>query len=342
MCTSLKKTNYSGDIAGWCDIKFGSYNANPMYYSHNLYINDQEIKDLVIPNTVDSVHHYAFYHCEALTSVTIGNSVTSIGYHAFDGCDSLTSVTLNSNDIVGRNYIPHKNSIGSIFGSQVKEYVIGDNVTSIGESAFYYDSLTYITIGKSVRNIGYRAFGGCFSITKTNYTGDLASWCNIKFDSNPICNSGNLYINNQEVKDLVIPNTVDSIHDMAFNMCTSLTSITIPNSVTSIGNEAFYGCTSLDTITCHAITPPILGKLVFYNCEKSTLLVPCEALSDYQAHEQWRRFSNILCLEEENDTNVENTHTQSPISNCQKLLRNGQVYILKDNKVYTLMGAEIQ
>ena len=91
------------------------------------------------------------------------------------------------------------------------------------------------------------------------------------------------------------------------------------------------------------MTPPaLLGEDVFDGCDNPTLFVPCAALSDYQAHEQWRRFSNILCLEEENDTNVENTHTQSPMTDCQKLLRNGQLIILRDGLEYNAMGQEIQ
>ena len=43
------------------------------------------------------------------------------------------------------------------------------------------------------------------------------------------------------IPDLVIPNTVTSIGDYAFNGCSNITSITVPNSVTSIGNGAFRG-----------------------------------------------------------------------------------------------------
>ena len=41
-------------------------------------------------------------------------------------------------------------------------------------------------------------------------------------------------------------------------------------------------------------------------------------------------------------TAVENTHSQSPISNCQKILRNGQLIILRDGVEYNAMGAQIQ
>ena len=41
-------------------------------------------------------------------------------------------------------------------------------------------------------------------------------------------------------------------------------------------------------------------------------------------------------------TTVENTNSQSPTSNCQKILREDHIYILRDGKIYTIMGAEIK
>ena len=40
-------------------------------------------------------------------------------------------------------------------------------------------------------------------------------------------------------------------------------------------------------------------------------------------------------------TSVENTHTQSPISNYQKILYEDHIYILRDGKIYTIMGQEM-
>jgi hypothetical protein len=43
----------------------------------------------------------------------------------------------------------------------------------------------------------------------------------------------------------------------------------------------------------------------------------------------------------ESMTAVENTHSQSPTSDCQKILRNGQLLILRDGVEYTIMGQEL-
>ena len=46
-----------------------------------------------IPNSVTSIGGGAFAYCSSLTSVTIGNSVTSIGESAFYGCNNIQEVT---------------------------------------------------------------------------------------------------------------------------------------------------------------------------------------------------------------------------------------------------------
>ena len=88
-CSGLTSV-YVTDIAAWCAIDFGSYNANPLSYAHNLYLNGELVTDLVIPDGVASIGIDAFYGCTSLTSITIPNSVTSIGAWAFQYCDNLT------------------------------------------------------------------------------------------------------------------------------------------------------------------------------------------------------------------------------------------------------------
>ena len=172
-------------------------------------------------------------------------SVTSIGNGAFNYCSGLTSVT------------------------------IPNSVTSIGYDAFSHCSgLTSVTIPNSVTSIGTQAFYGCTSLTSVNIS-DLAAWCNIKFsgsDSNPLLFAHHLYINGNEITNLVIPNSVTSIGDYAFSGCSNLTSVTIPNSVISIGYSAFFECSGLTSVTIpNSVTS--IGYSAFFECSGLTSVV---------------------------------------------------------------------
>ena len=67
------------------------------------------------------------------------------------------------------------------------------------------------------------------------------------------------------LSNIVIPGSVTSIGNWAFNGCTSLSNIVIPNSVTSIGDWAFSDCTSLSNIVIPDSVTGI-GKGAFNGC----------------------------------------------------------------------------
>ena len=148
------------------------------------------LTSVTIPNSVTSISGSAFEGCSGLTSVTIPNSVKFIGTEAFSSCSGLTSVTINSNSIISKTYSSESN-LSNIFGSQVKSYIIGDGVTSIGNYEFYGCSgLTSVEIPNSVTSIGSFAFDGCSGLSSVILPDNI-----IRLYSNSFPSSTKLYVN---------------------------------------------------------------------------------------------------------------------------------------------------
>jgi len=127
---------------------------------------------------------------------------------------------------------------------------VDGTVTAIGDGAFLgCTNMTNLTIPSSVTAIGPQAFAGCSglaAITVDPQNPSYSSVGGVLFDKNqatlvawPLAEGG----------AYTIPDSVTSIGDYAFAMCSHLTSVNIPSSVTSIGNAAFLGCNGLTKVT---------------------------------------------------------------------------------------------
>lgn len=283
-CSTLAEVHISS-LESWCNIDFVKSVNNPVYYARHLFLNDQEITELVIPDGVTEIKDYAFYFCTEFTSVTIPDCVTSIGNYAFGYCSKMTSITIGESvTSIGAGAITDCRSLTTvkipdsvvdlgdgvfqrcksltsvIIGNSVKRLgtflfyscdkmksvTIGNSVTDIVSNSFSYcTGLLTLTIPRSVSYIDRLAFDDCYRLTSIDVVSD-----NPYFDSRNNCNAIIQTSTNTLVKgckNTVIPNTVEVIGDAAFTQV-SVDSMPIPNSVKKIGWIAFWLCSSLKKI----------------------------------------------------------------------------------------------
>lgn len=135
----------------------------------------------------------AFRGCAALSETELPDSVEEVGEMAFYGCGNLTSLSL------------------------------GSGVKSIGKNAFYgLSSLESITV--SEQNPVYSGEGNCL-VEKA--TGTLLLGCAQSVVPEDVKKIGdNAFLNNEAVREIVLPKGVTRIGTAAFNGCKGLTSLT--------------------------------------------------------------------------------------------------------------------
>ena len=243
--------------------------------------------EITIPNSVTNIGDNAFSECRGLKAVTIGNSVTAIGGWAFSYCTGLTTVVWNARSSqiplseFGNPMPPFSNC------DRLTDFVFGEEVEHIPAYLCYnLTSLKNLVIGNSVTTIGNSAFSDCTGLTTVTWNARNVQ----DFQSTggrPFSNCKNLteFVFGEEVehipdylcyklttlKNLVIGNSVTSIGEWAFHRCTSLTEVTIPNSVTTIGGLAFYSCTGLQKVTIGNSVKSI-GSNAFSSCTSLTAI----------------------------------------------------------------------
>ena len=208
-----------------------------------------------------------------LFGLTNGTSITTLN-SAFNGCTNLESISLPP-------------------------------IGYIGANAFRdCSSLQCLKISSSFSSTSTGAFVGASSLTRVDVP-DLETWIGCVFTTYAasygqypfsVSQNGHLYINNTEIIDLVIPNTVTSLGQGAFAYFVSIESISIPSSVTSIGNSCFVGCNSLTEITIPT-TVDSLGNSVFSGLSGLTSITVGASVIGNNCFQSSPNISSITLLE---------------------------------------------
>lgn len=257
--TMPAKLSYIGDFAFYsCDsLKTIAIPENVTEINYNTFGYMPSLEQIIIPSSVMLIDPMSLVYNTNLTTIYYGG--TKVTWEALgpvltqkamvvyesEGPAS-DEVWYTSNEIPGieSGRIQFDALTGTITAAEevtvanIPESINGTPVVAIAEDAFrQLDTLTKLTLPKTITFIGNWAFSDCVNLT-----------------------------------EIILPEGLKSIGDNAFVNCVSLKKITIPKSVETIGNFAFFGCSSLATATVLDGVQKI-GNLAFFDCISLTSII---------------------------------------------------------------------
>ena len=290
-CSKLKRVDISS-IESWLNIRFADLSSNPIAFSKALYLNDELITNLEIPESIETINDYAFYEYSPLISISITHDITSIGEYSFYHCNHLESINMLGNvNIIKISAFYDCSKLKRVDISSLESWCNIDFESSVSNPLYYAQNLylngellTDLTLPSNILSIKQYAFVNCTCLERVNVS-SLESWLNLKFaneSANPLLSAHNLYINNELCSNIIIPEGIETIEKCLFSGC-SIESVVIPTSVTTIKNYAFSNCLLLKNIIIPDSVISI-GSHAFFNCKSLDslgLLSGVKAIGDY-------------------------------------------------------------
>ena len=199
----------------------------------------------------------AFQSCTTLKKVTLPSSVTKIGKGAFSECTSLTDINLEN----VKTY-----EEGAFVSTKLTNVTLNANVTAIPKDCFKsIFTLKTVTIpsGSVMTSIENSAFANDYALTSISVLpSSLRTIGESAFNG---CSA---------LGTITLPESLTSIGTSAFST-SGLTSLTLPKSVKTLGTSAFSKCTYLKSVTMDkdsAITT--IPSSCFANCQFETITLP--------------------------------------------------------------------
>lgn len=304
-CDNLEVINIA-DVGQWCkmDIDASYYEYNPLYYAKHLYLNGEEIQDLVIPEGVEKIRDHAFAYCRSLRSVTIPE-MRAIGDYAFDECSNLKRVNIEKVDSIGRAAFADCWSLNEVHTPSLEAwcniyFAYGGYNHQYSNPLFlahhlYIDGeeIHDLFIPDEINTLKINAFAGCQSFTSLDLTsrtqGDrihLSSYSfynctNLKTAHIDHAIISNAFEGCNKLEEVIIGDDMGGLGSYAFLNCTALKTVRIGDGIIeennfgdtyniglfSIDDNAFSGCTNLTTVVIGA-NVHLISSNAFKQCNK--------------------------------------------------------------------------
>ncbi|KAL7712161.1 hypothetical protein QTN25_010194 [Entamoeba marina] len=287
--------------------KHGINIPNEVHILSDKCFDSNELKSIIIPNTVTSIgngcfnecsnlvnvslptrlmklNFNCFFHCISLQSISISSSIQSLGYNCLFGCSNIKTMKLpNSVTSLGKGCFCECSSLESIqLPSQLimleentfknckslTNLQLPTTLILIGDYCFSNCSmLESIKIPNSVKSMGFKCFSDCYQLTSLD----------IKLTDNQasfqVSYSDSLLFNKYGVSCTNIILTENDIADAnnEMNQQNNISKFGIPNNVVELGKCSFYYQTHLKSITIPTTITKI-GYSCFSGCKELTKL----------------------------------------------------------------------
>ena len=212
--------------------------------------NCTSLNNLTLENTIDILEG-AFKNCTGLVNV-LSNTVKNIADYAFTGCKNIETISFDNVENIG-NYA--FGTLDTQAANKLTEINFGDNLTSIGEYAFYGSTLvTNIKLGKGLLSIGAFAFSNLTSLETVTINSDLETISECLFANDALLKEANI-------------SGIKVVEGGAFMNCSLLETIDLKDA-TIIGMEAFSGCLGLTSVDLSSVK--VLEAGAFLTCNNLT------------------------------------------------------------------------
>ncbi|MBR1878040.1 MAG: leucine-rich repeat domain-containing protein [Paludibacteraceae bacterium] len=331
------------------------------------------LTQLTIPESVNSIGQEAFLGCTKLDTLRILNGNAIVDAYTLYECQNLRyveapastfntyvarysqwfstklgTVVVNGGTLTPTGFAQIELSSGTLSVLDLEKA----NVSSLREEQFsIYRKLTELRLPASLNTVGYAIAADAYylkAITIPAYVTEIddrafdncRSLTTVEFAGNAITRIGNwAFYNCHELTDITLPDGVEEIGSAAFYGCAYMQTAHIPASVRSIGDNTFAFCSKLNKMEVGAVVPPIVEDKTFFEVSTTApVYVPESSVTAYKAHPVWGRL-NIVAR---NETSTEIENVPSDQVQCTKVLRDGQIYILRGEQTYTVTGQKLQ